>query len=290
MTQQAASPSTSSAHGAWEGPAKVRDLMTANVATVGAQESVGFALELMLWRAVRHLPVMDHGELVGVISDRDLITRPRADGVAGMHRVLVREVMSTEVESTHPGDDAALAAARMVERRINCLLVLEGDALVGILTSTDVLAERGRLFLKAGKGDVPGAHTFMTKDPAFMRPDDKVLDAVLQMSRLGVRHLPIVDEGGRVVGMLSERNLRSAVGTAALALARPGGDLADYTLRDAMTYPPAVCGPDASLFELADHFVDERVGAVAVVDTDDRLVGIVSYVDMLRFLLGEGET
>jgi CBS domain-containing protein len=228
MTQQAPSTPTSNAPGAWEGPTKVQDLMTANVATVGAQESVGFALELMLWRAVRHLPVMDHGKLVGVISDRDLIGRPSTDGVAGMHRVLVREVMSTEIESAHPNDDAAVAAARMVERRINCLLVLEDEGVVGILTSTDVLAERGRLFHKAGKGDVPGAHTFMTENPTAMHPDDKVIDAVLQMSRIGVRHLPIVDDGGRVVGMLSERNLRSTLGTAALAL--------DPSLRQQVVY------------------------------------------------------
>ena len=56
----------------------------------------------------------------------------------------------------------------------------------------------------------------------------------------------------------------------------------------AMTILPTTVKEDASLFEIARHLVDERVGAVPVVDERDHLIGIVSYVDLLRFALVPG--
>jgi CBS domain-containing protein len=52
-----------------------------------------------------------------------------------------------------------------------------------------------------------------------------------------------------------------------------------------MTANPHTIAPDASLYELASYFIDERVGAVPVVDDADKLIGIVSYIDVLAFLL-----
>ena len=56
--------------GAREQPTTVRELMTRNVRTVGEEDDLGLALQIMLWGGVRHLPVLRSRRLVGMLSDR----------------------------------------------------------------------------------------------------------------------------------------------------------------------------------------------------------------------------
>jgi CBS domain-containing protein len=273
---------------AWEGPAKVRDLMTAKLTVIGPDETLDFALELMLWSAVHHLPVVRDGRLVGLLSDRDLLSRDIPSGMGGLKSTLVKQVMSTEVRTAAPDDDVSEAAARMAAAAINCLPVIEQGRLVGILTSTDILAERGQLLFKAGRGSVPCARTLMTTPVATVRADADLLDAVTQMLKHGVRHLPALDERGRIVGMVSERDLRGALGCPVLSLRLgSGGHAKAGGVASVMTAPPVVVHADATLFEIARHFIHDRFGAVPVVDDREQLIGIISYVDVLGYLLGD---
>ncbi len=79
---------------------------------------------------IRHVPIIDNGELVGLVSHRDLI---------GAHdgEKLVRDVMTEECAVTHPGASAAEAAAALLTLKIGCLPVLDNGVLVGIVTETD---------------------------------------------------------------------------------------------------------------------------------------------------------
>jgi len=269
---------------AWSGPAKVRELMTSKLTLVSPNETLAFALELMLWGAVHHLPVVSHDRLVGLVSDRDLLSRKIPWGLSGLHNTLVRDVMATDVQTASPDDDVADAAARMAGFAINCLPVIEGDKIVGILTSTDILAERGRMLFKAGRGEVPSAATVMTTRALTLDPAADIVDAVTLMLQHGIRHLPVVDFDHRVLGMVSERDLRGSIG-GALRLYRGRAQLGPVS--GVMSRKPIVVRENSSLFELASHFVHEHVEAVLVIDESERLLGIVSYVDLLRYLLGE---
>ena len=192
--------------------------------------------------------------------------------------------MQNDLETVSPDEDIAVASARMVQSRIDCLLVIDDDsALVGILTTTDILAERGRLLLKAGEGEVPSAATVMTSDPKTVRPDDDMVEAVTQMAMHGIRHLPVVSDAGHLVGMLNESELRIALRAIAMGVDRDDADNRKVT--SAMSRPRVV-RESASIFEVAGHFIDERIGTVAVVDDEERLRGVVSYIDLLRYLLG----
>ncbi len=140
----------------WELPEKVSELMSRRVVTVGPDVDLAFAMQLMLWSGVRHLPVLDQGELVGILSDRDFLP---ANGDLTMKQFLqrsVRETMSHPVQTIHPDSDAAGASAQMATAHINCLPVVGDDGnLAGILTSSDILAERGRLVFKGTRSNVP---------------------------------------------------------------------------------------------------------------------------------------
>jgi acetoin utilization protein AcuB len=121
----------------------VKDSMTREVVSLPPQSTAGEALALCRERSIRHLPVLEDDRLVGIVSDRDLRSATPALGdparAEALGRILVHEVMAREVATAHPDDPIEEAANAMRERKIGCLPVIEDDALVGIVTSSDVM-------------------------------------------------------------------------------------------------------------------------------------------------------
>lgn len=121
----------------------VKDSMTREVVTLSPQTTAGEALALCRERRIRHLPVLDGGRLVGIVSDRDLRSATPALGdparAEALRRILVHEVMAREVATIHPDDPIEEAANAMREKTIGCLPVVENGALLGIVTSSDVM-------------------------------------------------------------------------------------------------------------------------------------------------------
>lgn len=124
----------------------------------------------------------------------------------------------------------------------------------------------------------------MTHVPATAAVDDNLFDAAARMAERNVRHLPVIDGERHVVGMLSDRDVRTLVGDASRPLRPDDAKVRLRSLRvgDAMTRDAFVVRQDAPFAEVAKVFTDQRVGAVPVVDDADRLVGIISYVDVFK--------
>ena len=127
-------------------PAEVRDLMTDHVFTLRPLDDLESLYDLMDTRHVRHVPVVDRdGDLVGLVTQRDLARRalgPQDDLPLSMQQEIlrrrkVREIMSTEVDTVEPDESLKAAAGMLIENKIGCLPVVEGDHLVGILTESD---------------------------------------------------------------------------------------------------------------------------------------------------------
>src|SRR5215204_2920254 len=122
----------------------VKDSMSRKIVTLSPDETAGTALAVCRERRIRHLPILKEGRLVGIVSDRDLRSSTPALGnptrAAALQEVLVEDVMARDVVTALPDDPIEHAANVMRERRIGCLPVVEGGELVGILTSSDVMA------------------------------------------------------------------------------------------------------------------------------------------------------
>jgi acetoin utilization protein AcuB len=135
---------------------RVRDAMTRDVVTVGPEESAARAWGLCRERNIRHLPVVEGGRLVGIVSDRDLrdLSPPRdtADQENTLGWVQIRDMMSTGVVTAHPLDTIEHAAKVIYENRFNCLPVVADDEIVGIITSSDLVRTLVELTGAHGEG------------------------------------------------------------------------------------------------------------------------------------------
>lgn len=122
---------------------RVRDAMTREVVTVGPEAGVNEAWGLCRENNIRHIPVVEGGRLVGIVSDRDLrdVSPPRGgqDEENTLGYVRVRDIMSTKVVTAHPLDTIDHAARVIYENRFNCLPVCDEGDIAGIITSSDLV-------------------------------------------------------------------------------------------------------------------------------------------------------
>ena len=124
----------------------VRDIMSTEVTTLGRNDTLLLAKDIMNLGRIRHFPVVEDDELVGVVSQRDLYRASLGTVMqygekaqrAFLESIVVKEIM---VDPISIGPDATVgdAARLMMEHKIGCLPVLENDRLVGIVTETDML-------------------------------------------------------------------------------------------------------------------------------------------------------
>ena len=123
----------------------VKDIMQTDVTTVGANDSLHIAEDLMTLGHLRHLPVIvgDH-RLVGLVTERDLepFVSAEVGGLikgAELKTIPVRMVMRCGVATARPGERLSEALQLMIDNQIGCLPVVDGDKLAGLLTQADCL-------------------------------------------------------------------------------------------------------------------------------------------------------
>lgn len=121
----------------------VETIMQTSIITIHPDCSVHEAIRIMEENQIRHLPVLENKELVGIVSERDL--RPFFPAqLTGRKEercfeIKVGEVMRTKLITVHPLDFIEEAARIIYEHKIGCLPVVRQDKLVGIITQLDVL-------------------------------------------------------------------------------------------------------------------------------------------------------
>jgi CBS domain-containing protein len=127
--------------------AMVKEIMTKEVSTLGRNDTLDSADDIMALARIRHLVVLDEGRVVGVVSQRDLFRSALAVALgygekaqkALLRTIRVKEVMSEPAITVSPEASTKEATRLMLEHRIGCLPVVEGRTLMGIVTETDIL-------------------------------------------------------------------------------------------------------------------------------------------------------
>jgi acetoin utilization protein AcuB len=225
---------------------QVSEIMHREVIGVGPKDTLSLAVQTMLWTGYHQLPVIADGELYGMLSELDILryraSQPESDPMSHS----VSAAMITPVVIVSPDDSIEVAAERMTFH---------------------------------GVGPEWTAADVMTKAPVYSMPDEFLIDAIAKMSVAGVRHLPVLDIDHKVVGLLSDRDVRLKADD----LSGPFPALRDdrMRVRAAMSRDIVSVHLNTPARVLLEAFIDWRIEALPVVDADDRMVGIVSYVDAL---------
>ncbi len=121
----------------------------------------------------------------------------------------------------------------------------------------------------------------MTPEPKTLDVTATVRDAILLLNELDVRHLPVMD-GGDLVGIVSDRDVKAALGVDAQDAEAMANEL-EAAVAHLMSSDVITAGPEDEVGEAIDLMLEHRMGSVPVVTDDPKeLVGILSYVDVLR--------
>lgn len=132
----------------------VRDYMSTSPITIPVNTPVLEALNIMRSKKIRQLPVVDRGKLVGIISERELLTvSPSPASTLSIYemnyllaKMTVKDVLVKDPISVPSSCTIEEAALQMRQHRIRCLLVVDTGELVGIITQTDVFDALIRTF------------------------------------------------------------------------------------------------------------------------------------------------
>ena len=120
---------------------KVKDKMTRSVAYVSPSTSVTETAQIMQKHNIGSVPVVDNDNLVGIITDRDIVVRNIAHGNDPKFTP-VSDVMTTNVITVAPDADMEEVAAKMATNQIRRIPVVENSKLVGILAIGDIATDR----------------------------------------------------------------------------------------------------------------------------------------------------
>ena len=219
----------------------VKDRMTRDPVTVSPGTSLADALRLTREHRIRHLPVVDGGVLVGIVSDRDIrlampspLSVADADRAAFLERTTVSAVMAREVFTALPHDPVEDAARELCRHRIGALPVVDArGGLLGIVTETDVL----RAFAEVVSSGGPSSRleVSLPDRPGELARALRIVGEELKLNVTAMMVLPKA-EHGRKIAILHVATIdpREAVAALERAGARVGWPSLEGDLRKGM--------------------------------------------------------
>jgi len=118
----------------------LREIMFHNPIAIEKEMTLDSAYRLMMEKKIRHLPVVENGKVIGIVTDRDLrlATSKLAENPFPSD-ASVSLVMTSPAQIAHPNDPIGSATKLMRDLKIGCLPVVENNKLVGIVTGIDIL-------------------------------------------------------------------------------------------------------------------------------------------------------
>ncbi len=125
----------------------VREIMAGSPVTLRPEDTLDLASDVISLGRIRHIPVVQDGQMVGLLSERDLMGAA-ASQIFGLKQqskaalfksVLIKDVMKKKIITVAPDTPIGEAAHLMAEKKIGCVPVISEGTLVGLVTNTDIL-------------------------------------------------------------------------------------------------------------------------------------------------------
>lgn len=246
---------------------RLSDVMDRHIFSVTPECTLGSMVERMKLEPVSHVVVLDDHKAVGMLTERDLVRllHQRFDRSRP-----VREFMSVPLAIV-PGDLGFRSAyIQLCLSRLRHLVVVDTDgALIGVAAERDFLGQLGMELFQS----VRSLRDVIDRSVPQLPPTLPVAEAVDLMIH-EKRGCVVVTEGNRFVGLFNEQQIPSV-------LARHD-DGSPVPLGEVMLTAVAPLTETASIAEVMEQMVAERIGHVAVVDIDERVIGTVAQTRLLE--------
>lgn len=293
----------------------VRDVMTRDVISVGPATPVADIFDLLIGKQFRAVPVVNEaGAPIGIISDGDLMTRggaplrmsltERLDNAAvSAHLAALRasgltaaDVMTPELVTVNDDDALAHAVQRMVQRGLKRLPVLDSRGrLAGMLSRLDVLGA-------VGSGSNPPAQQarrqgrtvgeVMDRRVPTVLADADLVDVVERLVSAALKRVAVVDEAGRLLGVITDGDLVARVrpearsGLLAALTGRGRAPDLPVTAREVMSTTALSGPPETTIGEAIERMLADGRKRFFVVDAERRLLGAVDRQALLLAVAG----
>ncbi len=256
---------------------RVGTLMSRKPLTASPDEDVSKVLGKMMKHDVHEVPVVEKGELLGMVSYSTVLKRRNLPMTTKIDGLLIRPPRVEEE------DFLPRVAEILMSSGFRAVPVTTERRLVGLISRTDVV----RAIARSVEFSRLKAREIMTPEPQVVGEEDTVLRARELMRTLDEKALPVVDESGKVTGVVGIKDLVKV-------LARPRkkattGDVVgerttvDVEVKGFMSVPPITIKPDESGAEAARLMNEHRISSVVVVE-EGRPIGIVTQVDLLEYV------
>ena len=260
---------------------QVKNLMSTSLITIDKDQSLADALKLMRKNRISRLPVTNHKELVGIVSERDIAVKLGSSKYESMpaSRLHVSSVMVKDVITVPQTMRLADVANLMLENGIGSVPVMDGDEMVGIVSKADfvTLATDGQ-YSKICTKDL------MTKDVKSVSSAERLVHARRVSIDSKVGRLPVIDSDN-LVGMITSKDLMRAFIDFRKHVPEKyqKTQIKEVLVEDIMSTNPRVVSKDTPISEVSNIMIETGYNGLPVVE-DDTVVGIVTQTDILRLI------
>ncbi len=255
------------------------DIMQCSVVTVGSDESVYKAIGILAEKKLSGLPVVDDGELVGIISEKDILQLLyETESPEGT----VRDYMTADPVCFDINTPLQDIGRCLIENSFRRVALLRDNRLTGIISRADLirydahrLMSPGQQALFDNRQGTPTADDAMKCGLLTAKRDTSLFDAATILATKHITGLPVVDDGMHLEGIISEMDILKR-----LFLPNVSG----LVVEDLMTEDVTTFDKTDSLFDICDCLINNQFRRVPILD-EDRLVGIISRTDIVLYIL-----
>lgn len=255
-------------------PLKVSDIMSRQIVTATMDDTVFTAAKRMSENNVSCVVVIDDEMVIGILTDKDILK-----GIAGndtdFHRLHIGQRMSSPVETVSPEELVTVTGKTMEAKHIKRLPVVDGGALVGIITQTDVM--RGLISVSP----LGAVSEIMSSKVASVDSGASIAEAARIMAANGISCLVVMHRQD-VAGIITEKDLLRRV----VALHK---NPATTQVVDIMSFPIIAISPAYSVLSAGKKMDTMRLHRLVVMDRQKKVCGIITQTDILKAVRAELE-
>ncbi|AMD18234.1 inosine-5-monophosphate dehydrogenase [Methanobrevibacter sp. YE315] len=260
---------------------QIKNLMSEEVITVDKDQNLSDALKLFRKHNVSRLPVTNHKELVGIISERDIANKLGSSKYESMpaSRLHISSVMVKDVITVPETMQLGEVASIMLENGIGSVPVMCEDKMVGIVSKADfVTLAVGIAFDKIAVKEI------MSKELVAVSSNDRLVHARRQMIEANIGRLPVVDDG-KLVGMITSKDLMRAFidFRKNVPEKHQKSQIKEVFVEEIMSTNPCFVSKDMSISEVSKIMMDTGYNGLPVVEDGD-VIGIITQTDILRLI------